>query len=193
MEDVFMKLPLEVTFRDIPHSEFIEAKIREKAAKLDTFYDRIMACRVVVEAPHGHHHKGNLYHVIVNITVPDGELVADRAPKDHHAHEDVYVAIRDAFDAARRQLQNYSRKRQGKVKQHETPPHGSISSLSPDENFGRIMTADGRDIYFHRNSVINADFDSLTIGEEVRFSEEAGEEGPQASSVQIVGKHHIVG
>ncbi len=188
-----MKLPLEITFRDIPQSDFIEAKIREKAAKLDTFYDHIMACRVIVEAPHGHHNKGKLYHIIIDITVPDGELVADRSPKDHHAHEDVYVAIRDAFNAARRQLQDYSRKRRGDVKQHETPPHGSISTLLPEKDFGRILTADGRDVYFHRNSVINADFDSLGVGAEVRFSEEAGEEGPQATTVQIIGKHHVVG
>jgi len=188
-----MKLPVEVTFRDIPQSDYIEAKIREKAAKLDTFYDRIMACRVVVEAPHGHHHKGKLYHIIVDLTVPDGDLVADRAPKDHHAHEDINVAIRDAFDAVRRQLQNYARKRRGQVKQHETPPHGKIHNLSPEEDYGRILTADGRDIYFHRNSIINTDFDALAIGAEVRFSEEAGEQGPQATSVQTVGKHHVVG
>jgi len=188
-----MKQPLEITFRDIPHSEFIEANIREKAAKLETYYDRIMACHVVVEAPHGHHHKGNLFHVAITLTVPDGELVANRAPKDHHAHEDVYVAIRDAFDATRRQLQEYARKRRGDVKQHEVPPHGSISSLSPEQNFGRILTTDGRDIYFHRNSVINTDFHAIAVGDEVRFVEEAGEEGPQASSVQIIGKHHIVG
>lgn len=188
-----MKLPLEITFRDIPKSDFVEANIREKAAKLDTFYDHIMACRVIVEAPHSHKQKGTLYHVIIDVTVPDGELVVDRAHDDNHAHEDVYVAIRDAFDAMRRQLKAYASKRRGDVKRHEAPPHGNISSLHLAEGFGRIMTNDGRDIYFHRNSIINADFDELDVGEEVRFSEEAGEEGPQATTVQVVGKHHIVG
>jgi len=187
-----MKQPLKIIFRDIPHSEFVEAKIQEEAAKLDKYYDRIMACRVVIEEPHKHHHKGNIFHVTVDLTVPDGELVANRAP-ENHAHEDVYVAIRDAFDAARKQLLNYASKRRGDVKQHEIPHHGSISSLSPDQDFGRILTSDGKDIYFHRNSIVNADFDSLYVGEEVRFVEEAGEEGPQASSVQVVGKHHVVG
>lgn len=188
-----MKLPLEITFRDVPQSEFIEAKIREKAAKLDRFYDHIMGCRVIVETPHSHHRKGQLYHVIVDITVPEGELVVNRAPKDHHAHEDVYVAIRDAFNAASRRLQDYARKRRGDVKHHETPPHGSISNLLPEEDSGWITTPDGREIYFHRNSILNADFESLTIGEEVRFSEVAGEDAPRATSVQVFGKHHIVG
>ena len=96
-----MKQPLEITFRDVPHSDALEADIRDKAGKLDQFYDRIMACRVMVEAPHSHHHKGNLYHVRIDLTVPDGELVVSRAPKEHHAHEDPYVAVRDAFDAIR--------------------------------------------------------------------------------------------
>ena len=75
-----MKQALQITFRDIPKSDAIEADIREKAAKLDQFYDSIMGGRVIVEAPHGHHHKGKLYHVIVDLTVPDGELVVNRDP-----------------------------------------------------------------------------------------------------------------
>lgn len=119
-----MQLPLQITFRDIPHSDAIEAAIQEKAAKLEQFYDRIMSCRVIIEAPHGHRHKGNLYHVRVELTVPDGELVVSRAPKEHKAHEDAYVAIRDAFDAARRQLQDYARKQRGEVKSHASQVRG---------------------------------------------------------------------
>jgi cold shock CspA family protein len=152
-----------------------------------------MSCRVVVEAQHQHHHKGNLYHVRVDITVPGHELVVSRDPKDHQAHQDVYVAIRDAFDAARRQLEDYARKLRGDVKEHEVPPHGHISELLPEQDYGRIQTTDGRSIYFHRNSVINADFDSLSTGDPVRFDEEVGDEGPQASTVRVIGKHHIPG
>ncbi len=188
-----MQQPLQITFRGIPHSDAMETAIREKAAKLDKFYDRIMSCRVMVEAPHSHHHKGKLYHVRIDLTVPDDELVVNRTPTKDHAHEDAYVAIRDAFDAARRQLQDYARKQRGKVKSHEAPPHGWISEIVSGEDFGRIRTADGREIYFHRNSVVDGDFDSLEIGDEVRFAEETGDEGPQASTVHVVGKHHIVG
>ena len=188
-----MRQPLQINFRDIPQSDAIEATVREKADKLDKFYDQIMTCRVMIEAPHGHHHKGKLYHIRIDLTVPNGEIVINRDPGDHHAHEDVYVAIRDAFDAARRKLQDYARKQRGDVKSHEAPPHGIISELVPVEDFGRIQTLDGREIYFHRNSLVDGDFDALKIGDKVRFVEEAGERGPQASTVHLTGKHNIVG
>lgn len=187
-----MNQPVQITFRDIPPSEFVEARIQEKTKKLEQFYDQIMSVRVVVEAPHSHQHKGNLFHVCIDITVPDGELVVNRSPKDHHAHEDVYVAIRDAFDAAKRQLKEYSRKRRGKVKSHQPPSHGMISEIISGEDYGRIATPDGREIYFHRNSLIDDNYDELEIGDEVRFSEEVGNNGPQASTVHMIGKHHIV-
>jgi len=121
----------------------VEASIHEKAAKLDQFYDQIMSCRVIVEAPHGHHHKGNLCRVRIDLTVPDGELLAtcEHHHKDH-SHEDVYVAIRDAFDAMKRQLEDYARKRRGKVKKHEPSAHGRVFSLSSEEGYGGIETPD---------------------------------------------------
>lgn len=187
-----MKQPLQITFRDIPRSDAVEAKIREKAAKLDVFYDQIMACQVVIEAPHGHHHQGYLYHVRIDLTVPNGEIIINRDPKEHHAHEDVYVAIRDAFDAARRKLQDFARKQRGDVKTHETPAHGTVLEIIPSQDFGRIQTSEGREVYFHRNSFLDGDFDVLEIGDKVRFVEEAGEKGPQASTVHLIGKHNIV-
>ena len=129
-----MRQPLQINFRDIPQSDAIEAKVREKADKLDKFYDKIMTCSVMIEAPHGHHHKGYLYHVRIDLTVPNGEIVVNRDPKDNHAHEDVYVAIRDAFDAARRRLQDYARIQRGDVKKHEVPPPDTISELDIAED-----------------------------------------------------------
>lgn len=180
-----MQLPLQVTFRNMDSSPAIEKEVREKAAKLEKFCDRITSCRVIVEAPHRHQHQGKLYHVRVDLSVPGEELVVSREPENNRAHEDVYVAIRDAFDAARRQLQDYSRRQRGKVKQHEVPPQGRIAALFRDEGYGNIETADGRSIYFHRNSVVNADFDKLQLGTPVRFAEEAGDRGPQASTVHV--------
>jgi ribosomal subunit interface protein len=188
-----MQLPLQIAFRNIDPSEAVEAYVRERAEKLDKFYDRIMACRVVIEVPHKHHHKGNLYRARIDLTVPDGELVFSREPSDEHGHEDIYVAIRDAFNGAQRQLEDYVRRRRGHIKTHEIPNHGRITELHVEDGFGRVQTPDGREIYFHQNSVVNAPFESLTPGTEVRFTEEAGESGPQASSVQVIGKHHIVG
>jgi len=187
-----MQLPLQITFRDMPPSEALETAIREKAGKLEQFYDHIMGCRVVVEAPHQHHRKGKLYRVRIDLTVPGAELVVNRSPADHHAHEDAYVAVRDAFDAARRQLDGLVARQRGEVKNHEAPPYGRVVNLVPMEDYGTIQTPDGREIYFHRNSVVNAEFDRLESGDEVRFAEELGEKGPQASSVQLVGKHHPI-
>ncbi len=187
-----MQLPLQVTFRDMPRSDAVEAKIRERADKLDKFYNSIMSCRVVVEAPHTHHHQGKRYHVCIDLTVPHGELVVS---KDQHAdrtHEDVYVALRDAFDAAQRQLKNYARKQRHNIKTHDAPPRGKITEVFPHMDYGLIHTSDGREVYFHRNSVLNGGFDHLELGTPVRFAEEMGEEGPQASTVQPSGKHQHV-
>ncbi len=205
-----MEIPLQVTFRNMPPSKAIEANVRERAAKLDSFYDRIMSCRVTVEAPHRHHHKGKAYQVRIDLTVPGGELVINRAPKrldaakprlsappdkdlaeshepsKHGAHEDIYVTIRDAFNAAGRKLQDYARKRRGKVKRHEPEPHAVVTRLFPEEGFGFLETPDGREIYFHKNSVLAPGFDQLAIASEVQFVEERGEKGPQASTVRLV-------
>lgn len=198
----------------MPPSEAIEANIRERAEKLDTFYDRIMSCRVVIEAPHRSHRKGKAYHVRIDMTLPGGELVVKREPKrivdeplrllkepevelavnrelsKPDAHEDVYVAIRDAFDAARRKLQDYARRQRGELKSHEAIPQARVSKLFADEGFGFLETADGREIYFHKNSVLNGDFDRLKVPMEVYFTEEQGEKGPQASTVKVISKHH---
>lgn len=187
------QLPLQVTFRNLDHSDAVEAKIREKVEKLCTFHSAIMSCRVSVEQLHRHHQQGNHFHVRIDLKVPGHELIAGREPDANHAYTDVYVAIRDAFDAMRRQLEDLARHQQGQVKTHETPAHGKVVELDADRNCGRIESPDGRQFYFHRNSLVAGDFDQLTLGAEVRFSEETGDEGPQASSVQPIGKHHIAG
>jgi ribosomal subunit interface protein len=187
-----MHKPLEITFRHMDPSPGLEAVVRERAEKLEKFCDQIIGCRVVIESPHKHHHKGNLHHLRIDVTVPDAEIVVQRSPDDEHAHEDPYVAVRDAFDSMRRQLEDYTRKRRGKVKLHEQSAHGRVAVLEPAQDFGMLETPDGREIYFHRNSLVKADFDNLTIGTKLRFVEEAGEKGTQASSVFVIGKHHPV-
>lgn len=187
-----MQTPLQITFHNLQHSPAIEAQVRTRVEKLEQYCDGIIGCRVVIEVQHRHHQHGNRYRVKVDVTVPDATLVASREPDEHHAYTDVYVALRDAFDVVERQLEDYARRRDRRVKAHEAPPHGRVVELAPDADFGRIETREGRLIYFHRNSVVNAEFDALQPGDEVRFSEEAGERGPQASTVYLVGKHHIV-
>lgn len=117
-----MELPLQLQFRNLDYSPAIEAAVRKHVDKLRFFNGDIISCRVAIESPHKHQYKGKLYHVVVDVHVPGKEIVVSRAPDDQQAHEDVYVAIRDAFDAARRQIQDYVRIRRGKVKAHEPPP-----------------------------------------------------------------------
>ena len=186
-----MQVPLQVAFEGIQHSDVIEARIREEAQKLEQFYGRITSGRVVVARPQHRHHKGDIYHIRVHLVLPDAaDIVINREPAATGAHEDVYVTIRDAFKAARRQLQDIVRKREGHVKEHETPPHGVIAAIHPGAEYGFIKSSDGREIYFHRNSVVDDRFEELELGEEVRFSESEGDKGPQASFVQPIGKHH---
>ena len=115
-----MQIPLQITYRDMEPSDAVEANIREKAAKIEHFAENITSCRVTVEAPHKHHHKGRLFAIKLDITVPGEEIVVSRSPDQDHSHEDIYVAIRDAFNAARRQLEDYVRVCRGQVKHHQT-------------------------------------------------------------------------
>ena len=183
-----MQLPLQVSFRHMDHSDAIEALVREKAARLDKFASDIMSCRVVVEPAGKHHQHGNLYEVRIDLTVPGEEIAVTREPSEHVEYKDVHVALRDAFDAARRKLEDYVRRRRRAVKAHEVPPYGRVSRFFPDEDYGFIETPDVREIYFHRHSVLHDAFDRLQVGTEVTFVEEEGEKGPQASTVRLVGR-----
>ena len=184
-----MQLPLQVAFHNMAHSDAIEKSVRDKAEKLDQFADHIMGCRVVVEMPHRHHVHGNQYQVRIDITVPGEEIVVNRESSEHTEYRDAEVAIRDAFDAAERQLEDFVRRRRGYVKELATAPHGRVAKLFPQEGYGFIETADGREIYFHRHSVLHDGFDRLHKGVEVSFVEEEGKKGPQASTVKMVGRH----
>jgi ribosomal subunit interface protein len=188
-----MQQPVQITFRHMGSSNAIEARIRERAEELERFFDRIISCRVVVECQHPRHRQGNLFRVRVDLQVPGREIVVGRDPEAHHAHEDLYVAIRDSFDAARRLLEDHVREGRGEVKMHTVPDHGRIARLLPERNCGFILSADGNEIYFHRNSVTNGAFEKLTVGDEVRFVAQHSEsaEGPQASTVVPRGKHHL--
>ena len=183
---------LQVTFRNTDASPAVEAKIRERARELEQFFDRIVSCRVVIEAPNRRRH-GDLFHIRIDLKIPGKEIVVKRDPPEHHAHEDVYVAVRDCFDAVRRQLEDYVRRRRGDVKAHDVPAHGRITSLIAEKDYGFIAAADGAEVYFHRNAVANGGFQKLVVGEEVRFSLHPGEgeKGPQASAVVPIGKHHL--
>lgn len=187
-----MQTELKISFEQIGYSDGIETRIRDEAAALEDVYDRITSMRVVVCRPQHRRRKGDVYQIRIHITVPGAaDIAISREPAATGDHEDVYVTIRDAFMAARRQLQDLARRRRSEVKRHEMPPHGKIASLHPERDHGFIAASDGREIYFHRNSVAGAPLEELQPGQEVRFSEATGEKGPQATIVRPIGKHHL--
>lgn len=197
-----MILAVQVTFRKMEPSEIVEGWVRQEAEKLDEFYNHIMSCRVVVELPNPRRRWGNLYHVRIDVTVPGGELVVQRQPSLHGPlqqtqaakvvkhlevqtpHKELRQAIDDAFKAMGRRLQDYARRQRGEIKRHEPTPAATVSKLLTSRGYGFLETPGGRQIYFHRNSVLEGGFDQLKIGTAVQFVEEQGEKGPQASTVK---------
>jgi cold shock CspA family protein/ribosome-associated translation inhibitor RaiA len=185
-----MQVPLKIVLRNIAsqYKEDIEAEVREWAGKLERFYPGIVSCRVAVEMPHQHHREGNLYKATVTLTVPKKQIVVSREHALHQIHENYRIALREAFEETERQIKEHTFIISKDVKDHTLQPHGVVSKLFP-EGYGFIESFGGREVYFHQNSVLDG-FEKLKIGTEVRFEEEQGEKGPQASSVKILRKAH---
>lgn len=181
-----MQSPVQVTFRDVRPSPAMSAHVEKRAAKLDTFFDPILKCHVVVEAPHRHSQHGKRFHVRIDLHVPGKELVVSKTPDE--ANEDAHAAIDDAFAEAERVLDEHGKLLQADTKTHLKPPHGTIVKVFHERGYGFIEADDDRrEIYFHQNSVLGVRFDRLAIGTKVRFAEEDGDKGPQASTVHVVG------
>jgi cold shock CspA family protein len=185
-----MQTEPQVSFQGIP----VDAAVRDAAlahvGQLETVWDRITGCHVVISQPHRHHHRGRLYSVRVDLVVPGAEIVVTRDEHLDHAHEDVFVALRDAFLAARRRLDAHVRRLRGCEKTHEGRPRGRIVRLFPLLGYGFIETADGREIYFHRHAISDHDYQHADIGSTVFFREEEGDDGPQAVVVQLAHPGH---
>ena len=184
-----MQVPLEITFRGLDHSEAVEAEIRQHVDALEKFCDRITSCHVTLTLPHHHAHQGKRYEVMIRVEVPRKELIAHRPQEKNAAHEDAHVAIRDAFRAMRRQLEDYSREIRGNTKFHVPEPRGVVSELFPLEDYGFLLTPEGLRVYCHRNAVLDGRFDELDLDSEVTFVQQDGDKGPQASTVRVTGKH----
>lgn len=171
-------LPVQITIRDMPNSPALESHIRKRAEKLNHFYDRISSCRVVIDLPQKHKHQGKLYNVRIDVTVPGRELVVT-----HKYDQDIYVAIRNAFDAIVRRLEEHSRKRQGHVKTHNEVMHGYITRMIPDEGYGFIDGVDGNEYYFSVTNVGYPNFNQLLVGDAVEFRMVLQSDGRQAQHV----------
>jgi len=205
-----MNMAPQITFRNMEPSAEVEDWVLEEIAKLEGYYGRILGCRVAVEIPHRHHVKGKQYHVRIRLTVPKREIVVKWEPtlgknarhlgvleltkkwEVNPRHKKLRQAINDAFRAAGRRLEDYARRQRGDIKTHAELPLGRVTRLFKDENYGFLTTLDGREIYFHKDAVLNGGFARLRLGSSVMFAEEAGEKGPQASTVRIHKKYSTV-
>ena len=199
-----MPLTPTITFRGVERTPALDADVLTHLRKLERYYPRIMGCRVLVGLVQRHHEAGNRYHVRIDLTVPGDEIVvtheanlratgqdvdaekitrlAEPDPERKHAR----VAIREAFDIARRQLQDYARRQRGTVKTAVRLARGRVSQLFPIDEYGYLAAEDGHEIYFQKSSVLKDAFDQLTVGSAVSFVEEPGDKGPQASTVKLV-------
>jgi cold shock CspA family protein len=187
-----MQTPVQIDFQDMQARPEVRASIEKHVADLELRYGRVTACRVVLKGPGGHHRTGGLYEVNIHLALPNGrEVNAGRTPRADERQADLAFAINDAFKHARRRLQDHVRRLQGQVKQHENQPTGRVKNLDASGEFGFLEAADGHEVYFHRNSVLDDAFSRLAVGTQVTFAEEIGEKGPQASTVRLLGKHSL--
>jgi ribosomal subunit interface protein len=173
-----MQIPLQISLHGITRSNALYNAIREKADKLERYYDRIMSCRVVLEQPARHQRKGKQYAVRIDLKVPGGEIAVT-----HEHDEDLQIALREAFNAARRRLEDYARGQRGDVKHHAPEYTGRVARIDAEQGIGFIATEDGREYYFSRDNVITPAFEDLAIGTPVHFIEDVAAEGLQAKRV----------
>jgi ribosomal subunit interface protein len=175
--------PVQIVIRDMEKSTALKDHILQKAEKLTQYYRHIHSIRVVVELPQKHKRNGKLFRVRIDLVVPGKELIVN-----HRLDQDVYIAIRDAFKALLRQLEDYASIRRGAVKNHVRANFGYISKVFPQEKYGFIQGVDGNEYYFSTTHVSHPHFDQLLIGDMVQFQGAIGSEGMQAHKVTIEKK-----
>ncbi len=188
-----MDRPLDIAFHGVDSSPSLEAEIRQHVERLEARYPQLVGCRVSIEALHQQHRTGNVFDVHIVLSVPGRDLAVSREPKrakERYSHPDVHTSLRDAFKAAERQLQSYK----DQLRVDTTPPSGSalsgqVTQLLPDADHGFILNNLGTQLYFHRDSVTNADFADLKEGDIVHYVEEEGDAGPVATKVRLATGH----
>jgi cold shock CspA family protein/ribosome-associated translation inhibitor RaiA len=192
-----MQAPIEIAFQHCEPSDDIRAEIAKQAKRLEKFSDRITSCHVAIAGPKTRHRQGERFKVDIRIAMPERrDVIVTGTRGDAPEREHPLVAIREAFDAAVRQIEDVTREMRGQVKERQVRDrvaegHGRVTKFLAGEDCGFIETADGREIYFHRNAVLGGAFDRLTVGSEVRFVEEQGVKGAQSSAVRLADKPHV--
>lgn len=155
-----------------------DAYLANRIERLRYFYPRLMAVRVSLDAPEGHHRKGGPYSVNIHVELPGADAHVTR-----QSARDLHVAIRNAFNAAQRQLEDTIRRQRGDVSPTVRPLRGKVLRTYPERGYGFLQSEDGHEVYFKDSSVLAGKFELLQEGAVVHYHEEMGDEGPQASSV----------
>jgi cold shock CspA family protein len=183
-----MRVPLELSCVNIAKTDALGALVRKESEKLERVCTHMISCRVSIDKPQKHQRTGSPYRVRIHARVPPGhDLVSKREVGEGDMHEELVSVVRQAFRAMQNQLRGLTEKQCGRVKAHEEQQMTAvIETIVPERGCGFLRTLDGRQIYFHQNSLLNRDFDDLEVGVGVAFSETMGEEGPQASTVRVV-------
>lgn len=182
-----MQQPLQITFRDIPHSDAVEARIRDKISKIDTVYNRITSCKVVVEQVQKHQHQGKLHNVSIYVSLPGKELAVS-----HHPSENLYIAIQGAMDVLREQLDSYRQRLNGETKDHGERLSGEVVRLMEDAGYGFIVDDEKNEYYFNLTHLVDIKFYQLQIGDKVRFLPAVGNEGLQARRISVHKKQERI-
>lgn len=189
-----MQTPVEIDFQGLQANEQLRSCVTRNISTLEQRFGRITACRVVIRGPSDRHRKGGAFDITIRLSLPQGREVdigrSEKAQVDNRMLDPV-VAVNDAFKRARRRLQDHARRMQGHVKSHDAAPVATVTHFDDAAGFGFLETQDGREIYFHKNSLIDGASRLVAPGTRVTFFEEMGEKGPQASTVRILGKHSL--
>jgi cold shock CspA family protein len=183
-----MQCPIEVNFRNVRKTNDIENLIDEKMAKLERICGRIVSCRVTVEKTNHHQRTGSPFCVCLDMIVPPGhELIVKHKSTEGNLHDSLSNVLREVFNSAARQLKELLQRQRGKMKRHnQKRPTAFVSKVFPERNNGFIKTVNGHEVFFHKNNVLNGDFNRLEIGMGVRFVAELDEKGPRATTVEII-------
>jgi ribosomal subunit interface protein len=179
-----MRIPVQISFHGLERSDALEDAVRGKVEHLEHLAGNITSCRVVVDLLQKHKHQGRPFGVRIDLTLPGRELIVDRVQ-----HEDAFVALRDAFDAMKRQLEDAVQQRRGQEKQHAREWHGEVVRIDAQGGYGFIRTPDGQEYYFGRDNIAGGTFEGVEVGTAVQFLAEPAGEGLQAKRVSL-GRHH---
>jgi len=188
-----LQVPLEIAFHNIESSEWAEQEVRARVAELENLYDRLVSCRVRIDQ-RNKDLTGTIPPVVhIELGIPGlPDLVVSHEPEHllrKYKHPDLHHAIVEAFRLAERQLVEIKEQRNGSNKNgHHDSAHqslGQVAEVTPEQDFGFLMTKEGGLLYFHRNSLLNGDIDDLKRGDDVYYNEDVGDTGPIATKVRV--------